>query len=171
MAKLSLKRRERAVVLIGLVSLLFIGLTPVARNFNSDYERSASLLGQAEKRLKFAKDLRRAIEGDRSGQNAITERLLARKPRFDLWSFTTNCLRTLSLESRAELQSKRMFATGNIAGIQLTLRGVSMQELVSLFHSVYSSQNLIVVQRLDYLRPARDGKGLDCLVTFITPKA
>jgi hypothetical protein len=45
-----------------------------------------------------------------------------------------------------------------------------MKELVNLLHKIYSSDNLIVLQKLDHLRATRDGKGLEFSATFTAPR-
>ena len=171
MANSWLGRRERIVIGVGVGVLLLIGLIPILRGLNKKYDVSRSQLVQATNRLENARELRAVIDAERSGQNAIIEQIKKRPGNFDLYSFTSRCLRELELENRYNLENQRMPSGGALEGVQLTLTGVSMEEVVDLLHKVYSSNNLIVLQRLQYLRPARDGKGLECLLTFMTPKA
>lgn len=168
MAKRTLRRREWILIVGGAAVLAAAALTPVCREALRKYERSGNQLQLAQDRLQGALGLQAAIEEERSGQNAIMGRINARDARFDLFSFTNKCLRDLRLEARANLERRQL---GGLDGVQITMNGVSMQQLIDLLYALYDSKNLIVLQRMDHLRVARDGKGLDCLVTFVSPKA
>ncbi len=169
MAGLNLRRREWLVIGIGVVALGLIGVVPIAQDLVKTYARSSSQLSQAKVRLLKTRQIRQEVEAKRSGQEAVLERIRKRPARFNLWSFTDGCLRKLALEKRASLERKRTL--GSLDRVQMTLKGVNMEEVVDLLHAVSVSDNLIVVQTLDHLRPARDGKGLECQITFITPKS
>lgn len=172
MARRELKRREVMLIGVGVAILLVAGLIPMARNFSRKYDRAQDQLEQARVRLTQTRELRGAIEEERRGHNAVTERIRARDARFDLYSFTNKCLRDLDLHNRAALQSRgSMFSGGSLDGVQITLRGVSMEELVNLLHTLYDSANLIALQRLNHLRASRDGDGLDCQMTLMAPKS
>ncbi len=169
MARAKLSRRERLVVTFGVVALLVIALYFPAQSGLKRYGQAKQQLENARTRAMQAGELKFALEAERSGQNAIREKLKAREGRFDLYAFTNQCLRELQLEGRANLSSQNV--RGQFAGVQITLRGVSMQELVDLFHKIYAGDNLVVLQRVNHLRQARDGKGLECEVQFIAPRA
>ena len=69
------------------------------------------------------------------------------------------------------MQSKDLASKeGAFGGVQITLRNVSMKEIIDLMHGLYASNNLILMQRLTYLKPSPDGKGLECAVVMISPK-
>jgi type II secretory pathway component PulM len=169
MARAKLSRRERTVVSFGVVALLAIGLYFPVRRGLERYDQAKQQLQNARTRAMQAHELETALEAERMGQNAIREKLVKREGRFDLYSFTNQCLRELQLEGRANLSSQNV--RGQFAGVQITLRGVSMQELVDLFYKIYAGDNLVVLQRVNHLRQARDGKGLECEVQFIAPRA
>lgn len=172
MARRKLKRRELILIAVGVLILLTAGLLPAANKFSRKYDRAREQLEQARVRLGQTRELRIAIEEERRGHNAVVERIKARDKRFDLYSFTNQCLRDLELHNRAALQSRgRMFSGGGLDGVQLTLRGVSMEEIVNVLHTLYDNSNLIALQRLNHLRVARDGEGLDCQMTLMAPKS
>lgn len=172
MARRKLKRRELILIAVGVVVLSVAGLWPAATNVSRKHDRARDQLEQARVRLSQVRELRSAIEEERRGHNAVTERIKARDKRFDLYSFTNKCLRDLELHNRAALQSRgSMFSGGGLDGVQLTLRGVSMEEIVNVLHVMYDSSNLITLQRLNHLRVARDGEGLDCQMTLMAPKS
>lgn len=171
MARRILQKRERLAIIGGACILLLLGLTPAARNLAQKYARTETQVTHAERRLGQVHDLRAAIEADRVGHSAIQQRLLARDPQFDLYSFMDTNLRKHDLKSRATLQSKGGLYSGRkLDDVELTLKGLSMEELVGFLHSVHESDNLIVLQNLKFLRPARGAKGLECQTTFIAPR-
>ena len=165
-------KRERTVITIGIVLLVIAAVTPFVRGFFRDYNRSESLVREARERLEFSQQLRSTLEAERSGQRAIDEQVKQRAPRFDLYSFTSAKLSELKLDNRYNLESIRGRDVGDqLDGVQLRLNGVSMKEFVDLLYALDASKNLIIVRQLNELRPARDGNGLDCLVTFVSPKS
>lgn len=171
MAKIQLKRRERIVIIGGVLLLAMVALMPMYNDFSRRYKNSKNQVHQAVLRLEHVRELRGALELERSGHQALVDRIKRRSGSFDLYSYTNRSLRDLKLQDRASLEDRKMLSGGSLFGVQLNLRGVSMDEFVNLLHRLYSSNNLIVVQRLNHLRPARDGKGLDCQITFIAPRS
>ncbi len=170
MAKTKLKKREWTFIVIGVSVVALAILVPFARKAQAAHKKSEAQLTQAQNRVRDAQELRMIIEAERSGQEAIQGRLEARPANFSLYSFANRCLRENGLEGRAEL------STGNsrvptLESTDLELIGVSMEELVNFLHQLLANDNLIVVQKLDYLRPARDGKGLDCEMALLAPRA
>lgn len=109
-------------------------------------------------------------------QEKITARLEERKKNFDLWSFLNTVLTETKLKDRgANLEnykprSEHKNAVESVTMVQLRLTSVTMGELIDLLHKVYAANNLVVLYRLEYLRPASDGKGLECNAVFLTPK-
>jgi metal-sulfur cluster biosynthetic enzyme len=63
-----------------------------------------------------------------------------------------------------------MESAGNLSMVELKLNGVSLADLVNLLHKVYDSKNLIMLHELKFIRTAQGEKGLDCSMTFTTPK-
>ena len=110
-------------------------------------------------------------------QEELTERLKARKPDFTLWSYLNTVLTEKGIKERADLQEirprlndKKNPLGQDVVAVQLTLKGVSLKELVDLLHVVYASNNLVVVDRLDSLKAASDNRGIDCTLVLLTPK-
>jgi len=169
MAKRKFQRREWAVLVIGLFMIVVIGSKPIGR-FMREKENSASLVIKAQRNLQLAQDLRLTIESDRSGQEALFSVISQRSPSFDLYNFTSKCLKDLKLYARATVKSAGGPGTRGADAVNLTLSGVSMDELRSFLHQMYSSNNLIVLKQLRSLQPAADGKGLDVQIDFISPK-
>ena len=167
MTKPNLQKREWVAIVVGVVVLTGIVMTPLIQRAARAYDRSSRQVVQARVRLVEVRQWRIAIEEERSGQRQIEARLAARAAGFSLWNFTNQCLRKNEIETMANLVRKRI--SGKIDGVQMTLKGVRMAELIDLLHLVYDSNNLIVVQKLDHLRPSRSGIGLDCQITLMSP--
>lgn len=170
MAKTRLKKREKVLLAVGAAVIGLLALTPIVRNLQAEYDRSVRQLEQARASLREAKEWRATIEAERSGQNAILDQIQRRGPTFELYTFTNRLIRELKLDDRAKLQSKRQAAGGNLDGVEIVLTSVTLPEFVDLLHRIYASDNLIILQRLDHLRAARNGAGLDCQLTLIAPK-
>jgi hypothetical protein len=130
-------------------------------------------LRQRYARLEQAKETE---EARLRSQDELMARIQQRKPNFDLWSFMNKLLTEGKLNERAVLENfrprtERRGESQDVAMVQLRLSGVSLKELVDLLHKVYASGDLVVMYKLEYLRPMADAKGLECNVTFLTPKA
>lgn len=168
MSKPKLQKREWTLIIVGIVIVSLAIAIPLGRRALATYEKSEAQVEQARTRLRDAQELRLLIEAERTGQNAIRERLAERPRNFSLYSFTNRTLREYGLEDRASLETYSTRASG-MEGAKMSLRGVSMEELVNFFHKLLDNENLIIVQKLDYLKPARDGKGLDCSLVLMAP--
>ena len=156
-----------AVALLGLIFIVFGG-----REFASDYERTQHQVVEAMNRLDQIRQMRTLILTERSDRRIIMDRVEARDPNFDLYSFTNASLIQLSMNDRARLQSQgSRFAGGALDVVQLNLSNVSMEQIIDLLYKLHSSGNLIAMQRLGHLRPMNDGKGLECEIVLMAPKA
>ena len=170
-SKLNLAPREKRLIAVMFVVMVGIAVVPVYRNIVRTHAQSAMQLAQAKERLQTAQMTHEAIVNEREGQRVIMQKMRARPANFDLYGFSRQTAKRFNLEGRADLQSKSMSGEeGAYDGVQITLRNIGMQELVDFTHALYASNNLIVMQRMSYLRPSRDGKGLECALVFIAPK-
>lgn len=171
MSKMNLAPREKRLISIMFVVMIGIAVIPVYNNIMRRHASASDQVTQARQRLSAAQTMHEGIINAREGQRVIREKLRARTRNFDLYNFTQQSIRSNGLNGRAELQSKDLASKeGAFAGVQLTLRNVSMKEVIDLMHGMYASNNLILMQRLSYLRPSKDGKGLECAVVMISPK-
>lgn len=169
MAERKFQKKEWAVLVAGILILVMIGSKPIG-SFMRKHKNSASQVVQARKNLQLAQDTRLTIESERSGKEALRAIINKRDPAFNLFTFTDKCLEDLELDARATLSNSGGRDTPGADAVNLTLKGVSMDELRNFLHRIYSSNNLIVLRRLGSLKPASDGKGLDLDVGFISPK-
>lgn len=172
MARPTLAKRER-IMIVGAVALFgLIFIVSGGREFASDYERTQHQVVEAMNRLDQIRQMRTLILTERSDRRIIMDRVEARDPNFDLYSFTNASLIQLSMNDRARLQSQgSRFAGGALDVVQLNLSNVSMEQIIDLLYKLHSSGNLIAMQRLGHLRPMNDGKGLECEIVLMAPKA
>lgn len=172
MAKRKLQSRERFLIIGALAIAALILAVPRGQALARDYEQARLQAREASHRLQEMRELRALILEDRSNQRIIMDRVEARIPNFDLYSYTNASLAKYHIHDIARLQSQASrFAGGPLDSVQLNLTGVSMKQLIDFLHEIHSSGNLIAMQRLGYLRPSRDNKGLDCEIVFMAPKA
>ncbi len=171
MPRVTLRRREKIfIALFVILTVTGIGSTLLRGVFKTFADSKARAVAASD-RLDQARDLQAAVLDQRSGQTAISDYIKKRPPRFNLYDFMNAKMREAKLEDRMDLEEKKLGPTTPLDRVQVTLSGVSMQEIVDFLHLVDAGNNLVVLQQLTHLREARDGKGLDCMATFISPKA
>ncbi len=169
-----LNKRERIMVSAGVACVIFVvfyhisqGPLQAYRDTQAEYEDAQYALAQAQM---WKADILHA----RSTQEALERQLSARGRRFDLFTFFNSTLAEKGLLERANISNARAgvggIPSGDFAGVQLTLNGVSMEELIDFLHRVYASDNLILLSELAHLRPARDEQGLESQMTFFSPQ-
>jgi len=140
------------------------------------YNEAKAEVTDLQSQLQLAVQNKKAEETRLRSQEELMGRLRERKADFDLWSFLNAVLTETSLKERAILEnykprSDKRDALEFVTMVQMTIGAVSLEELVDVLHKIYASNNLILLYRLEYLRPANDNKGLDCKIIFLSPKA
>lgn len=159
-----------AVALVGFMAC-FIPLGPY-----KDYQQSKGDVARLEKQLDLAFDTEAGEKQNLARQEELMERIRQRPAGFDLSSFIITQLKDEDLDKRADLTKERPNtrllgdSAANLSMVRLKLTGVSREELVDLLHAIYSSSSVVVMHELNSLGPSRSEKGLDCDVTFISPK-
>ncbi len=131
--------------------------------------RSQAVLDEARADLQ-TQELNRQDEADRLARQKQLMEILAKRPAaFDLFAHVDSLLNKLGLRDRAQLdQFKPHNGSPGEPMVQLRLEAVAFDEIISLFHDLYSGGNLVSVYKMDSMRPATSGKGLDCDVTLVT---
>ncbi len=171
MSVLTLAPREKR--LVGTMVLVMVGLVTLLmyQNVSKALKKSETQLADARDNLRSAKLFHETIISEREGQKVIQGKLNARSQSFDLYNFSNHCVAQGKLQSRASLQSIGMSSQNKaFDGVQITLKNINLQELVDLLHLMYSSNNLVMMKKMAYLRPSRDGKGLECSLEMHSPK-
>ncbi len=131
--------------------------------------KSQSTLDAARKDLN-KQLLAKMDEADRLARQKQLMELLAKRPAgFEMFAYVDGLLTTQGLRDRAQLdQFKPRNGSPSEPMVQLRLEGVSFDEIIGLFHGLYSSGNVVAVYKMESMRPANNGKGLDCDVTLMT---
>jgi hypothetical protein len=170
LAKYQLQKREKyflmACAAFVAVVVLYFGLQgPVQA-----YQRSQTDAAAARQRAETARAIRDEVVRTREAYEEF-RKTIAGRAGFDLWTFLYGEIQSAQLGERATLANKAgVLAAGQVDAVEVTIRGVSMEELVEFLHRVYSSEQYVVLHELAQMEPARDGQGLDCRMTFLAPK-
>lgn len=171
--KLKLDLREQLGLVAGLAAftLVIMLLIYVPSGPMEDYTRTQSNLRQLRNELRLTR-IMKAEEQDRlASQEKLMERLAARPTGFNFFSFVNSVLAQKGLTERAELENYRRPAnSAKQPMVELTLDGVSLEELVDFLHALYSSKNLVVLYKLDHIEPAGNERGLSCRMVLATIK-
>lgn len=172
MPKLNLQPRERAVVILGAVALVAIVLYWGFQGPYDAYKNSAAQVSAARTRLQQAQLWQAEIETARARESEILGLMNRHAQGFDLWTHIDRAVKDTELTGRAEVLSSRTGAApgSNLSAVDLTLNGVSTGELVSLLHRIYGGGAFVSMERLDELKPATSGQGLDARMRLIAPK-
>ncbi len=179
MPKISIDKGDRFSVFCCVVAVLlviflacFIPLGPF-----KDYQAAQRRLQSLEKQLKLAIQTREEERINLQRQEELMARIRSRPSTFDLMRFISKVLRNSELDQRSNLKSynqpsERLVENAeNLSMVELELNGVNREELVGLLHEIYAADNLVMLHKLEYIRPSPDQEGLECSLTFITPKA
>ena len=176
MAKLAMQKREKIVLAVGAVVVVVIvgqWLFSASGPLNA-YGRSVQQVTAARQRLLEAQLMRDEALARRQSTQALEQKLRNRSA-FGLYTHVDNALRAQDLKSgegaRATLETQNTAVrSGAFEAVKLQLDGVSMDELLGLLVRIYSGDNLVVLDRLDELRPADDGQGLSCSMVLMAPR-
>lgn len=135
------------------------------------YLASRSAVSSAQAELETTQ-LSKAEETMRiESQQTIRELLRTRPASFNFFTLVDQTLTEAKLKERAELNRARSGQQENPQEmLELRLTGVSLEELVDFLHRIYEKNSLIAVYQMNFLRPARDGHGLECNITLVTIK-
>jgi len=165
----SLEKRERWALFVCGVVVLATVLYLVVEGPLEKYTISKGQLIAARQNLARARAMHGEIQEARQDREAVQKVIGARGSGYNLLTAVSRAVQIAQLTDRAVLDSLPRELV-DASAVKITLRGVSMQELVDLFHDVHSKDSLVVLHRVSHLRPALDGKGLDCEVILITPR-
>ena len=174
MAKVKLGKREKTTVLIGLLLVVLVAGLQLGRKPWREYQRAEAALKTARAGLEKAEQWRSEIEAMRSERESVGRFLQGRGPRFDLYAFISGILAQQGLLERgATLKETKSTSNPllNMSELEVSLTGVTMEELVNVLHAVYAPNNLVLVQKVGKIAPAKDLKGLDCTLTVVTPRS
>ncbi len=169
MARRTLTRRERLLVIAAAAIFFSMIFLPAGRVLSRKYRETHSELAAAVQRLDEARELRQAILEQRKGRDLIAERVSAGKGDFDLYSYAGDVLGELGLKEVARF--KILVAPARLNLISIELDGIGLEDLVKLMHSLQHSDHLVALELLNKIEVAKDNKGLNCAITLSSPRA
>lgn len=152
------------VAVLVLMIAAYIPRGPRQRWLNAENALAASKSALQGKLLEYADQQDRLAR-----QKQLMELLEKRSADFSLFAFMDSLLNKTGLRSKAQLEQYRpRGASPRQPMVQLRMQGVALSELVDLLHGVLKPENVVAVYKVDALKPAVTGKGLDCDITFAT---
>lgn len=176
MNRLQLDRSEQiGVVLcsIAVIALIFLGLY-VYSGPRRQYQRARTELSGVVDQLGTMKALKASEEDRLEHQKKLMDLLKARPADFSLFAFTDKVIADLGLRTHATasnvMRGRGEAKDASLETTSLSLKGVGLKQILDVLHTLYASNNLIVVQRMDRLAPSQGGQGLDCELVLATLK-
>lgn len=152
------------VAVLVLMIAAYIPRGPRQRWLNAENALTESQSALQDRLLEYADQQDRLAR-----QKQLMELLEKRAADFSLFSFIDSQLNKTGLRSKAQLEQYRpRGASAQQPMVQLRMQGVALSELVDLLHGVLKPGNVVAVYKVDALKPAVTGKGLDCDITFAT---
>ena len=161
--------RERRVIAAGCAVFVFILIFPQIKKIQAMHAQSIADIQTSKLLLDDTISERKTIQSERIGHQALQKKLQSRINGFDLYSFVQATLKKHTLQERSTIQNTARSNAG-LEAVEVQLSGISMKELTEFLHTIYSSDNLIAVNRLTTLRPMPSGKGLFCGMHLHSPK-
>ena len=166
-----LQPRERMVLIVGAIGVVVIAAYGISQGPYQKYVQSKEQVVDARERLKQAQLIQLSVQREREKQKDILAKLGSASD-FNLWNEIDKAVKDLKLGARCSMRSNRAGSRGQQGtSVDVTLTGVSNQELVELLHRVYDTGKLVLLSEMQYLKPSADKKGLDCRMTFVAPQA
>lgn len=176
MAKVAMQKREKIMVLTGavFVAIVVSQWAITERGPFKTYHQSIREVEAARVRLLDAMLVRDEALGRLQSSVALEGKLRSRGA-FGLYSYVDRALQAENLKGgqgvRATLETQNTAVrSGAFEAVKLHLEGVSMDELLNLLLRIYSGENLIILDRMDELRAADDGRGLVCDLVLMAPR-
>ena len=171
MARRRLQRRERQILIVGgIIAALIVGWI-ATKAPREAYRRSQTLADNARGNLAKAQTYHQEIQESRRRQ-AMFQQLWGKGGGQDLTTFLNGVVRKMDLYDRgAEVNTMQAGGHGSaMPAVKLTLKSVSMKELVDVLHAVYASEQPIILDQVQHIKPALNEKGLDCAIVFLAPR-
>ncbi len=171
MATTKLQPRERMVLYAGGFAVAAMAIWWLIDGPYQKYVDSGTQLAAARERLLDAQIKQAEVRKTDERRKQILSSL--GQGNFDLWSQVDKAAKDLKLGTRCTIKTGRgMTARGDkSSSVEVTLTGVSNQELVDLLHRVYDTGSVLVLSQMNHLKPSADKKGLDCRMTLVAPRA
>ncbi|GMV99085.1 MAG: hypothetical protein AMXMBFR84_02240 [Candidatus Hydrogenedentota bacterium] len=165
-----MERRERILALLAGAIALFIAYYYLQEPWRA-YARSHGQVVSARRNFELVQEMQKRVNEAQHQKDALLAQLTG-AASVELWAYLTGVVREQGLGSRAEVVSKptAVRAGDRMSAVQLSMRGISTEELVNVLHRIHSGNYPVALQQLLSLKPSADGKGLDCNMVLIAPK-
>lgn len=166
-----LQPRERMVLLLGGIGVVVIAAYGISQGPYQKYVRSKEDVLDARERLKLAQIIQQSVQREQEKQKEFLTKLGSASD-FNLWNEIDKAVKDLKLGTRCSMRSNRAGSRGQDGtSVDVTLDGVSNQELVELLHRIYDTGKIVLLREMQSLKPTADKKGLYCRMTFVAPQA
>ncbi len=166
-----LSNRRRALMIAGLAVVLYAIVLTVWNPFMEKHRRARMQAKQAELRLVQVLDLRDRIVEDRAARESLEKIVRARGRDFDLYTYVNERVKKQRAQKNVKLTSKGTTSSGRaMQAVSVEFKDVPIKVLLDVVHNFYYGRNLVVLDRLHHLRPARSGQGIDCEITLVSPR-
>jgi hypothetical protein len=167
--RVNLQKREKVVVGGGLalavVILVWFGLQGPLNK----YSRMETQARAATERVQTARLIRDEVLAERSGQKAL-QAALGGRGQGSLTSFVNSQLQQAGFKERATWKNNPRFAdSATFEQLDVTLTGVTLEEVVNFLHGIYNGANVVLAHTLR-IEPQNTGTGLTCKIVLLSPK-
>lgn len=171
MPKLNLENRRSRMFLAGGAVVIAVLAWMLTEGPRDAYARSKTQLRAAKSNLLQAKVIHAEVVSKREAEKQLREMLRSRGG-FDLWTFLKGIVADMKLDERgARVDTKQgAMQSSKLPAVQLQLQGVSTQELVDILYRIQSGGNPVILHSVQSIQPATNGKGLDCILVFLSPR-
>ncbi len=175
MAKMKLSTSERRFIAFGVIALASMAGYLLLQAPLDNYSKSKTLVQEAEANLKHAQSLQATFKSLKVGNQKALASLPDVSPR-SLVSIINDAEKATELAGTKKVAienastgiriddpaTNRARLVQNLETFRVTLRGVSVEELVTLLHMVHDEAGILLIENVNHLRPAQDEQGLDC---------
>ena len=178
MNNIQLNRNEQiGVVLsaVAVIAVIFMGMYTFSGPRRAYLKSQTELSGLVDQLASF-RSLKLSEEQRLARQDTLMQVLASRPAGFNLFSFVDDTIGSLNMRAFANTtnapRGRGDAKTDKLALVQLELNGVGLKQILDVLHTLYESNNLIAVQRMDRLAPSKSaGNGLDCTLILATLKS
>ena len=168
--RIQLQPREQRVIIIGVACLVLIAAFQLGRAPWRAYQASFQELAATESRLNETRLWFQFVSGAQAEQGALVELINEREGYTSLQAYIDSALRRHDLVRRSSYESRPMPGNPAMEAVSVSLRGVSMEELLDFLHGLYDGNSLLVLETLTRLGPSSNDQGLDCDMTVLSPR-
>ena len=172
MAKTQFNQRERVFLTVCVAAVPIFLLALLLPKPMRDYEASALAATNARDALTEAQGLADRIKKDKGAGDSFQNLMHAQKSQARAEDLVGNVLSDVGIVAKAKAStSTSMLSKAGLDAVQLTLTGVSLTELIDLVHGLQTQNNLLILEKIRYMRPSSNaGVGLDCVMVFSSIK-